>query len=36
VFAIGEVANPAHPNIATAIASGTIAAQEIQRRLSTR
>jgi thioredoxin reductase len=36
VFAIGDIANPAHPNIATAIAGGTIAAQEIQRRLSTR
>jgi thioredoxin reductase (NADPH) len=34
VFAIGEVANPAHPNIATAIASGTMAAREIQRRLA--
>jgi thioredoxin reductase (NADPH) len=36
VFAIGEVTNPAHPNIATAIASGTVAAREIQRRLSAR
>jgi thioredoxin reductase len=36
VFAVGEVANPAHPNIATAIASGTVAAREIQRRLSAR
>jgi thioredoxin reductase (NADPH) len=33
VFAIGEIANPAHPNIVTAIASGTMAAHEIQRRL---
>ena len=33
VFAVGEVANPMHPNIVTAIASGTMAAREIQRRL---
>jgi thioredoxin reductase len=33
VFAVGEVANPKHPNIVTAIASGTMAAREIQRRL---
>jgi thioredoxin reductase (NADPH) len=36
VFAVGDVANPAHPCIATAIAAGTVAAREIQRRLSTR
>jgi thioredoxin reductase len=36
VFAVGDIANPAHPNIATAIASGTVAAREIQRRLSAR
>jgi thioredoxin reductase (NADPH) len=34
VFAVGDVANPAHPCIATAIASGTMAAREIQRRLA--
>jgi thioredoxin reductase len=34
LFAIGDVANPVHPCIATAIASGTMAAREIQRRLS--
>jgi thioredoxin reductase (NADPH) len=34
VFAVGDVVNPAHPSIATAIASGTIAAREIQRRLA--
>jgi thioredoxin reductase (NADPH) len=34
VFAVGDVVNPAHPNIATAIASGTVAAREIQRRLA--
>jgi thioredoxin reductase (NADPH) len=34
IFAIGDVVNPAHPNIATAIASGTAAAREIQRRLA--
>src|SRR5262249_16832686 len=34
VFAIGDVANPAHPSIATAIGSGTIAAREIQRRVA--
>jgi thioredoxin reductase len=33
-FAVGEVANPMHPNIVTAIASGTMAAREIQRRLA--
>jgi thioredoxin reductase len=35
VFAVGDVANPAHPCIATAIGSGTMAAREIARRLST-
>ena len=33
VFAIGDVANPTHPCVATAVASGTMAAREIQRRL---
>jgi thioredoxin reductase (NADPH) len=32
VFAVGDVAIPAHPCIATAIGSGTMAAREIQRR----
>jgi thioredoxin reductase (NADPH) len=32
VFAVGDVSNPAHPCIATAIGSGTMAAREIQRR----
>ena len=36
VFAIGDIGNPAHPCIATAIASGTMAARTIQRRLSAR
>jgi thioredoxin reductase len=36
VFAIGDISKPAHPCIATAIASGTIAARTIQRRLSAR
>jgi thioredoxin reductase len=34
IFAMGDVANPRHPCIATAIASGTMAAREIQRRLA--
>jgi thioredoxin reductase (NADPH) len=34
VFAIGDVANPVHPCTATAIASGTMAAREIQKRLT--
>ena len=34
VFAIGDVANPAHPCIATAIAAGTIAARQIQKSLA--
>lgn len=36
LFAVGDVANPAHPCIATALASGTMAAREIQRRLAAR
>jgi len=36
VFAVGDVSNPVHPCIVTALASGTMAAREIQRRLSTR
>jgi thioredoxin reductase (NADPH) len=34
VFAVGDVANPTHPSVATALASGTVAAREIQRRLA--
>ena len=34
VFAVGDVANPVHPCIATAIAGGTMAAREIQKRLA--
>lgn len=34
LFAIGDVGNPAHPSIATAVASGVVAAQEIQRRVA--
>jgi thioredoxin reductase len=34
VFAVGDIGNPAHPCIATAIASGTMAAREIGRRLA--
>jgi thioredoxin reductase len=34
VFAIGDIANPSHPCIATAIASGTMAARAIGRRLA--
>jgi thioredoxin reductase len=33
-FAVGDVANPIHPCIATAIATGTIAAREIGKRLA--
>ena len=33
-FAIGDVSNPAHPSIATAIAAGSLAAREIAKRLS--
>jgi len=36
VFAVGDVGNPAHPCIVTALASGAMAAREIQRRLSAR
>jgi thioredoxin reductase (NADPH) len=36
VFAIGDVVNPIHPSIATAIGSGSMAARAIQRRLSSR
>jgi thioredoxin reductase (NADPH) len=34
VFAVGDVVNPVHPCVATAIAAGTMAAREIQRRLA--
>ena len=34
VFAVGDVANPAHPCIATALGTGTMAAREIQRRFA--
>jgi thioredoxin reductase len=34
VFAVGDVSNPVHPCIVTALASGTMAAREIQRRLA--
>ena len=34
VFAIGDVVNPVHPCIATAIAGGTMAAREMQKRLA--
>jgi len=34
VFAVGDVANPAHPCIATAIGSGTMAARSIQKLLA--
>jgi thioredoxin reductase (NADPH) len=34
LFAVGDVSNPAHPCIATAIASGTMAARAIQQRLA--
>ena len=33
-FAAGDVANPAHPCIATALASGAIAARQIAKRLA--
>ena len=36
VFAVGDIANPMHPCIATAIGTGTMAAREIQRRLAAR
>jgi thioredoxin reductase len=34
VFAVGDVANPAHPCVATAIGTGTMAGREIQRRFA--
>src|SRR5438309_1860838 len=34
VFAVGDVSNPAHPCIATAIGSGTVAARTIEKRLA--
>jgi thioredoxin reductase (NADPH) len=34
VFAVGDVANPLHPCVATAVGSGTMAAREIGRRLA--
>jgi thioredoxin reductase len=34
VFAVGDISSPAHPCIATAIASGTMAAREIGRQLA--
>jgi len=34
VFAAGDVAHPAHPSIATALASGAIAARQIAKRLA--
>jgi thioredoxin reductase len=34
VFAVGDVANPTHPCIATAVATGTMAAREIQKLLA--
>jgi thioredoxin reductase (NADPH) len=34
VFAVGDVANPAHPCVATAVGNATMAAREIQRRLT--
>jgi thioredoxin reductase (NADPH) len=34
LFAAGDVANPAHPCIATAIASGAVAARQIAKRLA--
>jgi thioredoxin reductase (NADPH) len=33
VFAVGDVANPVHPCMATAIGTGTMAAREIQKRV---
>ena len=36
IFAVGDISNPVHPCIVTALASGTMAAREIQRRLSAR
>jgi thioredoxin reductase (NADPH) len=34
VFAVGDISNPMHPCIATAIAAGTMAARAIQKRLA--
>ena len=34
VFAAGDVANPAHPSVVTAIAGGAVAAREVQRLLA--
>jgi thioredoxin reductase (NADPH) len=34
VFAVGDVSNPAHPCIATAIAGGAVAARTIEKRLA--
>ncbi len=34
LFAVGDVANPVHPCVATALAGGTMAAREIAKRLS--
>jgi thioredoxin reductase (NADPH) len=34
IFAVGDVANPVHPCTATAIATGTMAAREIQKRFA--
>ena len=34
IFAVGDVANPVHPSVATAIGSGTMAARTIQQRLT--
>jgi thioredoxin reductase (NADPH) len=34
VFAVGDVANPVHPCIPTAVAAGTVAAREIAKRLA--
>lgn len=36
VFAVGDVANPANPCVVTALASGAMAAREIERRLAAR
>jgi thioredoxin reductase (NADPH) len=34
IFAVGDVANPTHPCITTALATGTMAAREIQKRFA--
>jgi thioredoxin reductase len=36
VFAIGDISNPLHPSIPSAVASGTVAAREIAKRMSDR